>query len=585
MIRSLALVLVASVLAAGCILPEADPATAADQDLTDIWSLLSPILFDDMIVEHAPVESYDGTIIDNWVFRPKTAAENETVPVIINFSPYWGNLAPTAASGGDAFSQYLIDFFVPRGYAAVLSSARGTGHSRGCFTIGGEPEMLDSKAMIEHFAALPWSSGNVAAGGKSYDGTMPHGALVKAPAALKTIIPVSGISELYKYNYVNGVPYGQGRIFNAYYVQGVGIEPPSDAEESELPFLLADEACPEQVGTQLHGLGSGVTGDYTDYWMERNYTAHIPEAADLWKAAGVDVATAGPSVYFIHGLADWNVKPDHILPWTTELQAEGIVVKQLLGQWPHEYPTRDDWNLTMLRWLDHWLKGIDTGILDEPLVNVEDNQGVWRTEDNWPPTRVNMTPYYLQADGKLSTAVPPTDAHSSVTFMDNGNAARPDAAGAPTGHYVLFETEPFTTDMHMAGEATATLDLMHSTTTGQIIVTMWDVSPDGVWTEENWGIMSYRHRNSLQDPEPVMPNAHMLVNLNFYPQDDVFKAGHRLAVTFAGAGGLVAPVPSFGETMVHIGGETPSVLYLPLVDAEANAVEEPQPLDVGCWAC
>ena len=27
-----------------------------------------------------------------------------------------------------------------------------------------------------------------------------------------------------------------------------------------------------------------------------------------------------------------------------------------LGQWAHEYPTRDDWNMTMLRWFDHYLK-------------------------------------------------------------------------------------------------------------------------------------------------------------------------------------------------------------------------------------
>src|SRR5688500_14335726 len=75
---------------AGCVTPATTtpPAPAGD---------LSPVLYDlDLLLaEHVPIKSFDGVTIDAWVFRPDA---QEPVPVIINFSPYWSNLAPPAAA-------------------------------------------------------------------------------------------------------------------------------------------------------------------------------------------------------------------------------------------------------------------------------------------------------------------------------------------------------------------------------------------------------------------------------------------------------------------------------------------------------
>ena len=53
-----------------------------------------------------------------------------------------------------------------------------------------------------------------------------------------------------------------------------------------------------------------------------------------------------------------------------------------------------------LRWLDHWLKGIDTGILEEPPVMVYDGgTGEWRYENEIPPfARTEYTHFYLRSD-------------------------------------------------------------------------------------------------------------------------------------------------------------------------------------------
>ena len=60
---------------------------------------------------------------------------------------------------------------------------------------------------------------------------------------------------------------------------------------------------------------------------------------------------------------------------------------------------------TQLRWFDHWLKGIDTGILDEPPVKIfVMGENRWRDEREWPLARTRYTPYYFGSRGRANTA-------------------------------------------------------------------------------------------------------------------------------------------------------------------------------------
>ena len=96
--------------------------------------------------------------------------------------------------------------------------------------------------------------------------------------------------------------------------------------------------------------------------------------------------------------------------------------KLLIGPWAHLFPYTSptstgtgeidfgsaalvDLHETQLRWFDHWLKGVDTGILDEPPVRIfvmGDNR--WRDEQEWPLARTRYTPYYLGGGGRANTA-------------------------------------------------------------------------------------------------------------------------------------------------------------------------------------
>jgi X-Pro dipeptidyl-peptidase len=581
-------VLVASSLA-GCI------TTSEPLDTTSLERLSQPVfdLARDLVKEPLEVLAPDGARLSTFVYRPATA---ERVPAILLMSPYfsngqgrWGvhNQDEQDPPGSTA---QIVRYFVPSGYAVVLNSVRGTGFSEGCFTIGGPTESKDHLAVVEAILAQPWSSGAIAPYGGSYVGATAIDLLTEGHPAVKTGVPYAAVSDWYRYNFVNGVPINpQGHTFNFYYERDVAIVPPMAEPGVETVHLAAENAWCDHSEVQRGQFESAVTGDKHAYWQVRDFNA---------EAGNIRVP-----VFAIHGLQDWNVKPDHLLPWT-QLVAEGVPVKLWLGQWMHNRPnvnsfeeewTRGDWNVTLLRWFDHFLKGIDTGILQEPLVDVQDDQGTWRREAAWPPSRAAPRTFHL-GSGTLEAAVP---ADGEARWRDLG-LALPNPPRDGEAHYALFTSQPLEQDLRISGVGTLHLALAHGKPHGTVAATLWDLAPDGSARRINWGFYDLEHRDSLERGKPVQPGQRFELDIPLFPQDDVVPAGHTLALTLAGHDGptclyttlplplvgfpctpedgyddpgpRMGPVPSGGTTTVHTGAA--SWLTLPTLDAIEPFVPE-----------
>jgi uncharacterized protein len=64
--------------------------------------------------------------------------------------------------------------------------------------------------------------------------------------------------------------------------------------------------------------------------------------------------------------------------------------KGLIGPWAHAYPhfalpgPQIGFLQEILRWWDHWLKGVDTGVMDEPILRA------WMTESVKPATTTTL---------------------------------------------------------------------------------------------------------------------------------------------------------------------------------------------------
>jgi putative CocE/NonD family hydrolase len=104
-------------------------------------------------------------------------------------------------------------------------------------------------------------------------------------------------------------------------------------------------------------------------------------------------------------------------------------VKVLIGPWNHTYPydavpgPAIEWRDQALRWWDHWLKGRDTGLTQEPPIavymqhwhppdlNLNEIPGEWRNEARWPPPETEQQTLYLQSEHSLGASAGSSDKH------------------------------------------------------------------------------------------------------------------------------------------------------------------------------
>jgi len=89
--------------------------------------------------------------------------------------------------------------------------------------------------------------------------------------------------------------------------------------------------------------------------------------------------------------------------------------KGLIGPWAHNFPEEGSPGPAIgflqesLRWWDYWLKGINTGIMAEPMLRcwLQESQpprtyyterpGRWVSEPGWPPPGLKPQTYFLNA--------------------------------------------------------------------------------------------------------------------------------------------------------------------------------------------
>ena len=209
---------------------------------------------------------------------------------------------------------------------------------------------------------------------------------------------------------------------------------------------------------------------------------------------------------------------------------------------------RIDYDETILRWMDHYLRGMDNGVDREPPVRLYimgDNR--WREGRTWPPEGVQFTSYYLagagpQKKGGALRARAPADQQFSVFDSDPAHPVVDPYEGWLGGHdfrdlakrsdVLVFDTEPLPRDVEVTGPITADVFAGCDCPDFDLIVRLIDVAPDGT----AWNLMSpgadvlrasYRNANRRQLITPGKVYELKLTNLR---TGNVFKAGHRIRV-------------------------------------------------------
>jgi predicted acyl esterase len=275
-------------------------------------------------------------------------------------------------------------------------------------------------------------------------------------------------------------------------------------------------------------------------------------------------------------------------------------VKAIVGAWNHTYPDEPyprpgfEWRREAVRWFDQWLKGRNTGIMEEPRLAVyvrdwhppgpylEEAPGHWRYEEGWPIARIEERALYPRPDRSLSPEapaaaseelryVPTTGVEAGGPVMWFGDVA-PDQR--PTDAFSLvYETPPLEEDLEILGLPRALLQVSADAPLAHWFARLNDVAPDGTVTLVANAGQNGAHRESARDPKPIEPGRQFPLEIELHFTSWVFPKGHRIRLSVSNAQWpMLWPTPYAMTTTLYMGAEG-SRLVLPV----APPAERPRP--------
>lgn len=505
----------------------------------------------------------DGRALQIGMIRPDGPTDHRS-PVIVHASPYHARDLKDANIA--ACARFLVANFVPHGYTVALVPLRGTGDTEGCPNLFGKVERSDLDDAITWLGTRPWSNGRVGMYGISYSGSTPWVAAATGNPHLETIVPASGVSELFDLSFGAGTLDSRFWLFVPGYYQYYGPAQNNPVWSGRDPARTADAAtsCPDLDAGLVATAESTNTGerDAGGYWQERNLRPLVEE-----RYRG--------SVLLVQGLTDWNVRPGHTIPWAVSLGKRGIRVHQVLGQWNHQYPdtpsphTRWDWADRLLAWFDHELAGDDDATLG-PRVEIEDATGRWRREQRWPPANEDVlhlstgSRLTSQADAATGSALLSADSRSRYYYVSNvypGQTTDDDTPVPAAVDETCVTCAAFrmavTEDMRISGLPELRATVVPTGTSGHVTAFLYRRHAGGL-ERLGFGMTDLRFPDGENAPErparPVTAGAAIPVRIELEPLDAVVAAGEELVLVLGQGQTGQLPAKAPAPLRVELGG-------------------------------
>ena len=520
----------------------------------------------------------DGVRLAARLWLPEGARE-KPVPAILEYIPY------RRRDKTRARDESMHPILAEAGYAAIRVDMRGTGDSGGVMLDEyADIETQDGVDVIAWIAEQDWCDGNVGMFGKSWGAYNSFQVAAKQPPALKAIAPVMGTDD----RWLEDIHFYGGVLANDNFWWGSIMQlynalPPDQA--------IVGEAWEAQWKERLEAMCY-----WPAMWLE--HQTHD----EMWRRGSIseNYDNITIPVYFFGGWADlFRDTPFRIA------QHLKSPVKILMGPWAHLYPheaipsPRMDFMAELIRYWDHTLKGIDTGLMDEPRFRFflqdsfrpagtrTESKGVWVESSTWPSPQSADSIFYLNNQGlgenpvsgdAMSICSPQTfgsaggDMCSFAIPGDMPADCRIDAAGG-----LSFVTPPVEEHRAILGQPSVKLRVAADKPQGFVSALLIDEAPDGAQTLISRGFANLMHRHGDTDPQPVIPGEEMEITIPLHGTGYRIAAGHRLMLQIGSTYWPVlwpAPEP---VTLTITPGASSLVLPFYQVDREAQrALPEPQ---------
>jgi len=479
----------------------------------------------------------DGTRLAARLWLPLEAEEGP-VPCILEYIPY------RRRDRTRMRDESMHPHFARAGYASIRVDIRGYGDSDGLAEDEySHDEIQDGHDVIAWIAAQDWCDGNVGMFGKSWGAYNAFQVAATRPPALKAIAPVMGTDDRWR----EDIHFYGGCLANDNFWWG-----------SIMQLYNAMPPDPEIVGADR----------WLEMWLDRLKGARFWPAMwlehqthdEMWRRGSIceNYADVEVPVYFFGGWADLF----RDTPFRIAEHLRGPV-KVLMGPWAHLFPhegsptPKADFVDEVIRFWDHWLKGVDTGLMDEPPLRFwlqdsiapagihRDRPGRWVEEASWPSGNVEDRVLWLNdhtldpsaGEGvALSVCSPQTfgsaggDMCSFAIPGDMPTDCRIDAGGA-----LQFRGEPLAASVDILGQPSVSLHVAADRAQGFVAALLVDEAPDGAQTLITRGYCNLTHRDGDTDPKPVVPGEEMEVTVPLHGIGYRVLAGHRIIVQIASA--------------------------------------------------
>ena len=540
----------------------------------------------------------DGVKLTTDIYYPATGGSKADgqFPVILERTPY-NKATPGQVTKGK--------YFARRGYVCAIQDVRGRFESEGEFYAFAK-EAPDGYDTVEWLGTQPWSTGKVGTMGDSYAGSDQCALATLNPPHLSTMIVAVGASNYYHSSMRQNGALEQRFLIYAFRMAITSKEAKTD------PALQA--ALMQVFTEQMRGmvnqlpLKEGATilkrlpsyerwaldiqnhGDYTDYWKQRGYAPveYYKEHADvptLYWGGWYDSYARNTTESYMK-LSKIKSSPQHLLmgPWT-----HGQYEVTFAGDIDFGLDSHVNYLDTKLAWFDHYLKGMNTEVVDwEPVrfftMGTEsggrtilgspgviseypgriNHGGYWRGASNWPLPDTQFVPHFIHSDGTLSREIPNNGAPPSqytfdpknpVPTMGGGISAaetimragafdqrgRPDFFGCEDtlplntrSDILTFQTPPLEADVEVTGPIEMHLWASSSALDTDFTAKLIDMYPpsadfpEGFATNITDSIIRARYRYGYEKPELMTQGEPYEFVFQLYPTSNVFKKGHRI---------------------------------------------------------
>jgi predicted acyl esterase len=268
-------------------------------------------------------------------------------------------------------------------------------------------------------------------------------------------------------------------------------------------------------------------------------------------------------------------------------------VKAMIGPWDHYLPhsawpaPQMEWRHEAVRWFDHWLKDVDTGILEEPRFavyvrdwhppgpGVEEIPGHWRWEEGWPIERSTSKTFYAESEHGLSPN-PTAEATHSLSYkpsigLEGGGpvmwwGSMPPDQQSMDDHCLVYDSQPLDAPLEILGFPQALLNVSTDVSRANWVVRISDIAPDGTVTQVGGAAFNGTHRKSARTPEDLVPGETFPLDIEMHFTSWVFPKGHRIRLAIGNAQWpMLWPTPYPMTTSLAIGGAGGARLVLPVV--------------------